>query len=134
MVQSLCLHFTQPIATLDTPTAASASIEESVIYHPFPSPSTLADPSVTTKLRTLGFGYRADFINKTAAMLIQDHGSDGKVYEYLAGLRELSAENARAELLKCMGVGRKVADCVLLMSLDKVSPFLPARKYVGHIC
>jgi N-glycosylase/DNA lyase len=33
----------------------------------------------------------------------------------------MSTEDAREELLKFVGVGRKVADCVLLMSLDKVS-------------
>jgi N-glycosylase/DNA lyase len=40
---------------------------------------------------------------------------------WLRTLRELSTAEAREELLKFMGVGRKVADCVLLMSMDKVS-------------
>jgi N-glycosylase/DNA lyase len=45
--------------------------------------------------------------------------------KWLKALRELKIADAREELLKFMGVGRKVADCVLLMSLDKVrsSPF-----------
>jgi 3-methyladenine DNA glycosylase/8-oxoguanine DNA glycosylase len=32
----------------------------------------------------------------------------------------MTTADARHELLKLMGVGRKVADCILLMSLDKV--------------
>lgn len=39
---------------------------------------------------------------------------------WLLTLRQRSTEEAREELLKFVGVGRKVADCVLLMSLDKV--------------
>jgi N-glycosylase/DNA lyase len=39
---------------------------------------------------------------------------------WLKSLRCLDTEKAREELLRFMGVGRKVADCVLLMSLDKV--------------
>ncbi len=39
---------------------------------------------------------------------------------WLLTLRQKSTEEAREELLKFVGVGRKVADCVLLMSLDKV--------------
>jgi len=35
-------------------------------------------------------------------------------------LRDLDTSEAREELLKFIGVGRKVADCILLMSLDKV--------------
>ena len=38
---------------------------------------------------------------------------------WLRQLRNLSTPAAREELLKFVGVGRKVADCILLMSLDK---------------
>lgn len=53
-------------------------------------------------------------------MLLEAHGSDDKVYSFLVSLRKMDSEDAREELMKLMGVGRKVADCVLLMSLDKV--------------
>ena len=39
---------------------------------------------------------------------------------WLRQLRNLNTFAAREELLKLVGVGRKVADCILLMSLDKV--------------
>ena len=53
-------------------------------------------------------------------MLIAEHGTDRGVHKYLEGLRSASTDDARNELLKFVGVGRKVADCILLMSLDKV--------------
>lgn len=116
MVQKLCTQFTRPITTLDSPTGD----ELPTAHHPFPPPSALAEKGTSTKLRTMGFGYRAEFIEKTASMLLEEHGSDEKIYEWLQSLRSVETAAARCELLKLMGVGRKVADCVLLMSLDKV--------------
>lgn len=95
-------------------------------YHPFPPPSCLSPPDVAATLRSLGFGYRADFIQKTAKMLGDayrtDPSSEGKEdpERWLYTLRDMSTTDARQELLKLMGVGRKVADCILLMSLNKV--------------
>ena len=55
-------------------------------------------------------------------MLVEAHGEQGAEH-FLGSLRQKSTNEAREELLKFMGVGRKVADCVLLMSLDKVQWF-----------
>ena len=51
-----------------------------------------------------------------------DPSSEGKEdpERWLYTLRDMSTTDARQELLKLMGVGRKVADCILLMSLNKV--------------
>lgn len=95
-------------------------------YHPFPTPSSLSISGVAQHLRSLGFGYRADYIQRTAEMLVEAHGTQAisDSFEaselWLKNLRHLSTADARQELLKFIGVGRKVADCVLLMSLDKV--------------
>ena len=95
-------------------------------YHPFPPPSRLSSPDVVATLRSLGFGYRADFIQKTAKMLGDAYRADPSIEgkegpeRWLYTLRDMSTADARQELLKLMGVGRKVADCILLMSLDKV--------------
>lgn len=103
--------------------------QEQHTLHPFPPPSRLAQPEVAAELRKLGFGYRADFIQKTAKMLVDAHGASeaDEVTEqpekWLLTLRDLPTAQARVELLKLMGVGRKVADCILLMSLDKVCKF-----------
>lgn len=125
MVKSLCLTYSPPLLSLPPPTDSACSSED--VYHPFPLPSALASTEVSGKLRALGFGYRADFIQKTAAMLVDAHGTTKcpkspleSSEEWLLTLRQLSTADARTELLKFMGVGRKVADCILLMSLDKV--------------
>jgi N-glycosylase/DNA lyase len=94
--------------------------EDTAGYHAFPPPSSLAAPEVTGKLRALGFGYRAEFIQRTAQMLLEQHGTDDKATNFLHSLRTKPTSEAREELLKFVGVGRKVADCVLLMSMDKV--------------
>jgi N-glycosylase/DNA lyase len=126
MVQSLCKQYSPPMLSLPDP-SVSTEEHEYRTYHPFPPPSALAAPAVALTLRSLGFGYRAEFIQKTAKMLVDAHGSSidspgqsESSEEWLKTLRDLSTSKAREELLKFIGVGRKVADCVLLMSLDKV--------------
>ncbi|KAK7693730.1 hypothetical protein QCA50_003302 [Cerrena zonata] len=52
--------------------------------------------------------------------------------KWLLTLRTLPTAQAREELLRFMGVGRKVADCVLLMSLDKME-VVPVDTHVHQI-
>ncbi|KAJ7271873.1 DNA glycosylase [Mycena haematopus] len=128
MVQALCRQYSAPL--LSTPDPSDPLVE--VQYHPFPSPSVLAAPDVEATLRDLGFGYRAKFIQRTAQMLVETHGSGDLAEKFLASLRIIPTEDARQELLKFMGVGRKVADCVLLMSLDK-REVVPVDTHVHQI-
>jgi N-glycosylase/DNA lyase len=146
MVKSLCTQYSSPLVSIPPPPiqattriltppsesdgtkSGSATPEPGLeSYHPFPPPSHLSSPDVTATLRSLGFGYRADFIQKTAKLLCDAYGAGpspkGKEgpERWLYSLREMTTTGARQELLKLMGVGRKVADCILLMSLDKVS-------------
>ncbi|GBE62209.1 7,8 dihydro-8-oxoguanine DNA glycosylase [Babesia ovata] len=81
-------------------------------FHAFPNLSqlSLASPE---ELRGLGLGYRADYVFKTVTAL-----SEGGI-ESLLRLRDLPTEEAREELVKYRGVGRKVADCVLLFGIGK---------------
>ncbi|KAL0581541.1 8-oxoguanine glycosylase ogg1 [Marasmius crinis-equi] len=125
MVQNLCKEFSPPLLSLPDPDTIT-----STTYHAFPPPSVLAQPDVASKLRSLGFGYRAEFIQKTATMLVDTHGDDAE--KWLMSLRESSTDDARSELLKFMGVGRKVADCILLMSLDK-KEVIPCDTHVHQI-
>ncbi|KAF5331064.1 hypothetical protein D9619_005934 [Psilocybe cf. subviscida] len=137
MVQNLCTYYSPSLLTLEHPFIA----DEVLAYHPFPPPSALAGSNAGQHLRTLGFGYRADFIQRTAKMLVDDHGlttpqAPANPMEaseiWLLELRKSSTDDARAELLKFVGVGRKVADCVLLMSMDK-KEVVPVDTHVYQI-
>ncbi|KAG6918145.1 hypothetical protein DXG01_016334 [Tephrocybe rancida] len=130
MVQALCTQYSPPLLSFPG---------EDTSYHPFPPPSVLAEASVTATLRSLGFGYRAGFIQRTAQMLVDSHGKASLPYDkmeasekWLLGLRDSTTDGAREELLKFVGVGRKVADCVLLMSLDK-KEVVPVDTHVHQI-
>lgn len=139
MVQNLCVHYSPALLSLPPPTSPrslSPPLEDEVAtsqnYHPFPPPSVLAAPEVATTLRSLGFGYRAEYIQRTAQMIVETHGIGSTSIDpseasekWLSSLRDISTDEARTELLKFIGVGRKVADCVLLMSLDKVHLLIP---------
>ncbi|KAF8163495.1 N-glycosylase/DNA lyase [Crassisporium funariophilum] len=121
MVQNLCKQYSPPLLSLPHPFIPS----EVHAYHPFPPPSALAGSGVGLALRSLGFGYRAEYIQRTAKMLVDTHGKGSSMHApeaseiWLKQLRAMSTARAREELLKFVGVGRKVADCILLMSLDK---------------
>ncbi|TFK30150.1 DNA glycosylase [Coprinopsis marcescibilis] len=135
MVHNLCKQFSPPLLSLPDPSDPS----QTNTYHPFPPPSLLATPDVTGTLRTLGFGYRADYIQRTAKMLFDTHtaaplssGLREPSEVWLSGLRLQDTSKAREELLKFVGVGRKVADCILLMSLDK-KEVVPVDTHVYQI-
>jgi N-glycosylase/DNA lyase len=78
-------------------------------YHAFPTPERLA-AATEAELRDLGLGYRAPYVRRTAAMVAEGeaHPSDAAGMAY---------EDAREYLTRFVGVGQKVADCVLLFSL-----------------
>ncbi|KAG1905888.1 DNA glycosylase [Suillus fuscotomentosus] len=139
MVHALCKQYSPSLISLPSPELSESDSQGSAAYHSFPPPSLLAAPEVKSTLRGLGFGYRADYIQRTAKMLVDTHGSSisnsksrEKCEEWLTGLRGMSTEAAREELLKFVGVGRKVADCVLLMSLDK-KEVIPVDTHVHQI-
>ena len=84
----------------------------------FPSPNALTAPDVESRLRELGFGYRAPFVARTARMLCEiSHNSDEVAMTFLASLRNRSYDEAREALLTFPGVGPKVADCIALFGL-----------------
>jgi len=101
----------------DKPNATEFGIQ----YYWLQGPSTFAAENAATQLRNLGFGYRADYIQKTAKTLCDLHGDNDGSAAYLRSLRESTNEDyVREQLLQFAGVGPKVADCVMLMSLDFV--------------
>jgi N-glycosylase/DNA lyase len=110
MVGAVCSKFGEPIEF------------EGETYHSFPAPEALAGASVAA-LAGCGLGYRAPFLRKVAVSV-----SEGDV-DFTA-IASLKYEDAREELLAellgekvLLGVGPKVADCVLLYSCGKDEAF-----------
>ncbi|MFB6151377.1 MAG: DNA-3-methyladenine glycosylase [Haloarculaceae archaeon] len=78
-------------------------------YYTYPTPEQLAD-ATESQLRELGLGYRAPYVRETARMVAEGEAdpTDAEGLDY---------EAARESLTRFVGVGDKVADCVLLFSL-----------------
>jgi N-glycosylase/DNA lyase len=78
-------------------------------YNAYPTPAALAE-ATEAELRDLGLGYRAPYVQRTAEMTATGEADP----EDAVGL---DYEDARESLTRFVGVGDKVADCVLLFSL-----------------
>jgi N-glycosylase/DNA lyase len=101
----LCERYGEPLAVLPGwPSAFS-----------FPSPARLAR-ATEAELRTCKMGFRAPYLRATADMIACGLFDP-------AHLHEVPVEVARAELMKLPGVGRKIADCVLLFAYGFQSAF-----------
>ena len=85
------------------------------VFYTFPKPKDLANASLE-ELKKCKLGFRAERVLKTSKII---HNTQ---FEFKA-LKEMSYERAKRELLSLPGVGQKVADCVLLFSLDKLEAF-----------
>lgn len=97
-------------------------------FHTFPSAKAL-DRASEAELRAAGLGYRAKAI-KAAASEIALGALD------LESLKKASYADTRERLVQVYGVGPKIADCVLLFSLEKLDAFpidvWIARALSGH--
>lgn len=92
MVEKLCETYGNHLLTY-----------EDVAYYTFPSIESLAEEKVESKLRTLGFGYRAKFIQQSAAKIMKNGGRD-----WLLNLRTVSYLEAKSSLMTLPGIGAKV--------------------------
>jgi N-glycosylase/DNA lyase len=93
-------------------------------FYTFPTDGKLAFAS-ENGLRECGLGYRAKYVQATAK----------KIYESkieLESLKTLPYLEARKRLVEFPGVGLKVADCVLLFSLEKLEAF-PVDVWVKRV-
>jgi N-glycosylase/DNA lyase len=84
-------------------------------FYTFPKPSDLAK-ACPKDLRSCGLGFRAERALETARLV------DSREFP-LETLRNMDYMEAKRELLSLPGVGSKVADCVLLFSLEKLEAF-----------
>lgn len=92
MVEKLCQHFGSLLLTY-----------ENTDYYSFPTIEALAKAEVEPKLRQLGFGYRARFIQQSAVKILENGGRD-----WLLGLRKIPYAEAKTALMTLPGIGAKV--------------------------
>ncbi len=81
----------------------------------FPKPEKLARASIT-EIENCGVGYRARFIKEAATKTMLKKID----FEYL---KKANYQEAKNELCLISGIGNKVADCILLFSLNKLESF-----------
>ena len=110
-VEATCESFGSPVSL------------EGQTRHTFPGPSELAAAG-ETRLFELGLGFRAKYVASAAKTV-----ADGQID--LFALREASYDEALNKLTALPGVGDKVANCVMLFSLDKLEAF-PVDVWIGR--
>lgn len=84
-------------------------------YYLFPTPKELSEASIED-FRRLNLGFRDKYVYGA----VQDVVS-GTVD--LEKINQLKYKEAKKELMKIKGVGSKVADCILLFSMNKIEAF-----------
>ena len=90
----------------------------------FPDPKKLAKASIN-EITSCGVGYRAKFIKEAAKII------DKKVIDF-DYLKKCDYQDAKENICQIPGVGNKVADCVLLFSLDKLEA-VPLDRWIIRI-
>ena len=81
----------------------------------FPEPEKLARATID-EIKSCGVGYRAPFIKEAAKMVILKKID----FEYL---KKCNYHEAKKNICLVPGVGNKVADCIMLFSLNKLESF-----------
>ncbi|KAJ3165799.1 hypothetical protein HK101_000169 [Irineochytrium annulatum] len=122
MIDKFCAGFGERIP-------ATPQSKPDKIFYAFPTLDSLLGDNVEETLRGMGFGYRAKYVSRSAK-LIADEEDGGE--KWLMALRDTDYATAKEALLRLPGVGAKVADCVLLMSMDKLDS-IPVDTHVWQI-
>jgi len=97
---------------------------DSMDFYTFPTIDKLAFAS-ENELRDCGLGYRAKYVQETAKKIRENKTK-------LESLKIMPYLDARKTLAEFPGVGLKVADCVLLFSLEKMEAF-PVDVWVRRV-
>lgn len=84
-------------------------------YYLFPTPEELSK-ATREDLRNLNLGFRDKYVFAATKDIV-----DGKID--LDAIKKLPYKEAKKELMKISGVGAKVADCILLFSMNKIEAF-----------
>ena len=102
-MEAVSEHFGEPVAL------------DGKVRYTFPQPERLAEAGETA-LRAIGLGFRAPYVANTAQVV-----ASGDLD--VESLRLMPYREAKERLMELPGVGPKIADCVLLHSLDKLEAF-----------
>ena len=94
------------------------------VRYTLPSPAELAEAGEAA-LRDLGLGFRAPYV-ASAARAVADGALD------LESLRHMPYSEAHERLMELPGIGPKIADCILLHSLDQMEAF-PVDVWVRRV-
>ena len=113
LVERLAKHYGEPI------------VLDNVVRHRFPPPERLAAVD-EAKLRQLKFGLHARRIS-----LISREVASGSLNLDALWEREVSCSEVRNRLKSYRGISDKIADCVLLFSLDKLEAF-PIDRHIRN--
>ncbi len=105
IISVLCERYGEPLAVASACPPAFA----------FPCPARLAH-TTEADLRACKMGFRAPYLLTTARLVASGQFD-------LARLQSLPLDAARAQLMQLPGVGRKIADCVLLFAYGFQSAF-----------
>jgi len=81
----------------------------------FPKPEKIAEASIS-EIKTCGVGYRAPFIKEAAKRVTEKKIN----FEYL---KKSNYDETKRNLRLIPGIGNKVADCIMLFSLNKLDAF-----------
>jgi len=114
-IEEVSRRFGDPIAEVDGRT-----------YYSFPTAQALANAHPDDLRCIGGVCFRGPNLHSVARVIL--HHPPG----WAAGLRERSYEEARAELLGIKCIGRKIADCALLFSMDKDQAF-PVDTHIRQV-
>ncbi|MCL6519954.1 MAG: 8-oxoguanine DNA glycosylase [Armatimonadetes bacterium] len=99
---------------------------DGVDYCSFPSAEAIAHADPNELAEIAGLGFRAANLHSVARQILDRPNG------WLNSLKEASYEEARRELLALRGVGLKIADCILLFSLDKDQAF-PVDTHIYNV-
>jgi len=85
------------------------------IFHTFPNLASISSAS-QAELLQCGLGYRAVYIQNTARSILNQDVD-------IKTIKKANYTESKQEIMKLCGVGEKIADCILLFSLDKLEAF-----------
>ena len=97
---------------------------ENMEFYQFPESKQIACASIN-EIYDCGVGYRAKYIKKAAEII---HSGEIKLHD----LKKTNYEEAKRYIKNIPGVGNKVADCIMLFSLDKLEAF-PLDRWTTRI-